>query len=147
MFPSGCYLIEQIFYFRFMVITSSAENKIYNEVHLHLSGAPAVPLQTRSLPVSTGFSKQRVITHNNINSHSSDTQNVPLVLIRSQVCLPGCLHLEVDIWLCLSVSSCGFPISPSVCLPILSLFVSMLILSFLTTKLKSKDVLLTRANP
>lgn len=97
MFPSGCYLIEQIFYFRFMVITSSAENKIYNEVHLHLSGAPAVPLQTRSLPVSTGFSKQRVITHNNINSHSSDTQNVPLVLIRSQVCLPGCLHLEVDI--------------------------------------------------
>lgn len=45
-------------------------------------------LQTRSLPGSTGFSQQRIITHNNINSYSPDTQNSPLVFTnRMFVCL------------------------------------------------------------
>lgn len=40
---------------------------------------------------SPRFSQQRVITHNNINSSSSDTQNVPLVFVQTPVCLSGCL--------------------------------------------------------
>lgn len=97
-------------YFHFMVISSWAGTTRY-ACTFH-----AVPPQTRSLPVSTGFSQQHIIIHNNINSYSSNTQNGLLVCVRSNVCLPGCWHLEVDIWL-------------SVCLWIPSLRVCMLKLS------------------
>lgn len=82
------------------------------------------PRQTRSLPVSTGLSQQRIIIHNNINSSSADTLNSPRSLIQCYVCLPCCLHLEVDIWL--SVCQRNPDALLSVCLSLFSVSVSML---------------------
>lgn len=82
-------------------------------VHLQVSGAKAVARQTRSLPGSTGFSQQHIITHNNINSYSSRTQNGLLVFIWSHVCLPSCLQLK-SISDNLSVNSCCFTMRLSI---------------------------------
>lgn len=99
MLPSGCYLTEWNIFISWSPHLEQREQDI-QYVHFPVSGAQAVfPRQTRSLPVSTRFSQQHIITRNNINIYSSNTQNGPSLFIWYHVCLPGCLHLDVSIFL------------------------------------------------